>query len=177
MIGNIPIIDIVFALIILCLAIRGAFRGIIVELSAMAALAVGIMAAWVYRPQLAAFIRNHWTSLKAIWGGRLYAWLPDLLAFLAILIVVYFVIRLIGQLLKSLSERILLGGLDHLLGFAFGALEGLITVSLLLSLIQLLSRSAIPGLENILNKSYFARYLLPAAHNAMDTFFTGTQHV
>jgi membrane protein required for colicin V production len=170
MIGNIPIIDIVFAAIILVLAIRGAFRGIIEELSAMAALVLGIMAALAFRAQLGGFIRGHWASLKTIWNGRLYAWLPDVLAFLGILVAVYFVIKLVGVLLKEISRHILLGGLDHFLGLAFGALEGLTAVALLLSIIQALSKSAIPGLNAVLDKSYFATDLLPAARSAVDTF-------
>jgi membrane protein required for colicin V production len=60
--------------------------------------------------------------------------------------------------LKSIIEGIQLGGLDRLLGFVFGTVEGLVIVCLLLFLISI---QPFIQPDTILGKSFFAKMLLP----------------
>ncbi|MDR0910604.1 MAG: CvpA family protein [Spirochaetaceae bacterium] len=169
-IGNFyfEIIDIVFAALSLALAIRGAFRGLIEELSSMAALVLGVIAGLAFRAQLGAFILARWEKLDS----RLI-WLPDVLAFLGILVAVFLVIKLIGLLLKNISKRIMLSDLDKILGFAFGLIEGLTLSGLILFILQMLSVSAIPALSSVMEGSLFAKFLLPVANETVNNFIGG----
>jgi membrane protein required for colicin V production len=161
---GLQILDVVLAILLIVLAIRGAFRGLVEELSAMAALVLGVWAGLFFRLQAAAFIRSRWTDLDP----RL-AILPDILGFLAVLVAVFLLVKLIGLLLKGITERIMLGGLDRLLGTAFGAVEGLAASALILFILQLLATSVIPALLPIIEKSAFASFLLPIAGDAVNT--------
>ncbi|MDR3276896.1 MAG: CvpA family protein [Treponema sp.] len=154
----VEIIDIVFAVLIIVLVIRGIMRGFIEEIASMAALILGVWAALIFRVPVAAFIRSHWLPDVRF--------VPDILGFLAILIAVFLLIKFIGLLLKGIAQRILLGGLDRLLGAVFGLLEGLTLVCLVL---LLLAAQPLIDLRAVLEASLFARYLLPLAGVAVDS--------
>jgi membrane protein required for colicin V production len=145
------IIDIVFILLILLFAIRGALKGFIEEVTAMASVVLGLGAAFFFHRKGAEFLIE-----KYFPGGKV---LPSILAFLGLFIIVFVAVKLLGFLLRDISSRIsLLDTGDHLLGVLFGILEGVVLVSLLLWImtIQPFFDSA-PFLEH----SIFAKILLP----------------
>jgi len=144
------VIDIVFVVIIAISAFRCAARGFIGELLSMAALIFGMLAA-------ICFFR---------WGGVLIrTWfmpevrvLPEVIAFIALFLIVFITIKIIEITLKNIIEGVQLGGLDRMLGFLFGFVEGIIIVCLILFLINILP-PVISG--PVLEQSFFAKILLP----------------
>jgi membrane protein required for colicin V production len=143
-------IDVVFLVIIAIFAFRCAARGFIGELLSMAALIFGMLAA-------ICFFR---------WGGQLIrSWfmpgvrvLPEVIAFVTFFLIVFITIKTIEITLKSIIEKIQLGGLDRMLGLLFGFVEGVIIVCLILFVINILP-PVVSG--HVLEKSLFARILLP----------------
>jgi uncharacterized membrane protein required for colicin V production len=82
-------------------------------------------------------------------------------------VAVFLLIKLVGLILKGISERVMLGGLDKFLGLAFGAVEGLIAVALLLFILQSISEAAeFSALAELIEQSWFAGFLLPVAQSA-----------
>ena len=143
-------IDIVFMVIIAVCALRCAARGFISELLSMAALIFGIVASLLFFRQGAALVRNWFMpEVKVV---------PEIIAFIAIFLIIYIIVKIIEVTVKSIIEGIQLGGLDHLLGFLFGCVEGIVIVCLFIFLISIQ-----PFFDSnaVLERSFLAKILLP----------------
>jgi len=147
---GLAVIDVVFVIIIAIFALRCALRGIVGELMSMAAVVLGILAAIFFFRKTAELIRGKFIpDVKA---------LPEIVAFIAVFIIVFAAIKILETILKDIIERIQLGGPDRFLGFFLGIAEGLVIVCLLLFLITVQ-----PFVEPdvILEGSLFADNLMP----------------
>ena len=148
---NLAIIDVIFIVLIFILVIRGGLRGFITELMSMAAVALGLLAAVLFYKPGAAFVRT-----KILADMQL---VPELIAFVALVIIVFLGIKLLERIIQDIISRVhLLGGINHALGLAFGLLEGLLLVSLLLFVINI---QPLFDPASLLEKSLFERILDP----------------
>jgi membrane protein required for colicin V production len=148
--AGLPAIDVIFLILIAIAALRCAVRGFISELLSMAATIFGILSAIFFYRQGAALIRNSiMPDVKAI---------PEVIAFMVILLIIYILIKIVEATLKSIILGINLGGLDHLLGFLFGLVEGVVIVCLILFLMTIWPFN---DLSMIIDDSIFATFLLP----------------
>ena len=141
-------IDIVFLVLIVVLAIRGAIRGFVTEIGSVAALVVGLGGAILFYKPLAALI------------GRLFGismWNP-LIAFLILFLILYLVIKLLEHLLHAMFDKLNLERLDRAIGFFLGLAEGLLAVCVLLFL---LNWQPLFDARKLLEHSLFARVLSP----------------
>lgn len=142
------VIDIVFGLLIVIAAIRGAIRGFVGEVGAMAALILGFGAAILfYKPVSVLLSRQFGHSM---WH--------QLIAFLVLFLLLYLLVKLLEKLLYSLIERLNLDRLDSALGFFLGVAEGLILVGVLLFIINW---QPFFDPQELLGSSFFARMLFP----------------
>ncbi|MCS7258917.1 MAG: CvpA family protein, partial [candidate division WOR-3 bacterium] len=80
----------------------------------------------------------------------------QIFAFIITFLIAFFVIYLLGVLLKKIVNLILLGWVDKLLGIIFGAVKGIIIVWLLLLIIV----SIVPTVSPFISKSYFASRIM-----------------
>jgi membrane protein required for colicin V production len=147
---SMAIIDIVFLALIAILIIRCGLRGLVKEVMSMASVALGLLAAVLFYRQGAAFVRTKILSDVAV--------LPELIAFVALLAIVFFAIKILEHILQDIIERIHVGGLDHALGLVFGLLEGLILVRLILFVIDI---QPLFNAESLLEQSVFVKLLDP----------------
>ena len=144
-------IDIVFMVIVAILALRCAARGFISELMSMAALIFGILAAIFFFRKGAVLVRDLFMpGVKSL--------LPEVIAFAVLFLLVYIVIKIVEATLKSIIEGVKLGDLDHLFGFLFGCVEGIVIVCLIIFLISI---QPFFDIDTVLGKSFFAKILLP----------------
>ena len=143
-------IDIVFMVIIAVSALRCAARGFISEILSMAAMIFGILAALLCYKQGAVLVRGWFMPDVRV--------VPEIIAFVGFFLLVYITAKIIETTLKNVIEGIQLGGLDHLLGFLFGIVEGIIIVCLLLFLISI---QAFFDADSLLKNSLFAKIILP----------------
>jgi membrane protein required for colicin V production len=144
------VIDIVFTVLILLVLIRAALRGFIEEVMSMASLVLGLGAAFFLHKRGAAFlVERYIPDIKV---------LPEILAFIAIFLIVFLAVRLLEFILKDIAARVNLGGLDALLGAVFGVAEGVVLVSLILFLLII---QPLYDMQPLLEKSFFARLLAP----------------
>jgi len=147
---NMAGLDVVFMVIIAISALRCAARGFISELLSMAALIFGIIAALLFFRQGGELVRAWFMpDIKVV---------PEIIAFIAFFLLIYITAKIIEMTLKNIIEGIRLGGLDHLLGFLFGFVEGIIIVCLLLFLITI---QPFFNADAMLEDSFLARILLP----------------
>jgi membrane protein required for colicin V production len=114
-------LDIIIIIILAYCVIRGLFRGLIKELTAIIALFVGFNAAYNYYPIL---------------SQQLAVWLPNfqylkITSFLIIFFIALIIVNIIGIIIKYIINFAFLGWIDKIFGVAFGVLKaGLIIVIL-----------------------------------------------
>ncbi|MDR0877764.1 MAG: CvpA family protein [Treponema sp.] len=147
---QIAVIDIIFAVLIFILVIRCAMKGLIGEVISMAAVVLGFMTALLLCSNGGIYLREKFMPDMRI--------LSEILAFIALFLIVFLFIKIVGSILKGIIEGIHLGGVDHFLGIAFGLLEGLVVVGLILFVFSI---QPLFDSQKILEQSIFARLLLP----------------
>ncbi|THB66273.1 MAG: CvpA family protein [Spirochaetaceae bacterium] len=151
------ILDIIFSLILAFMVIRAGFRGFVQEFMAVASILFGIVAAvWGTAPVAS---RLDLLLGESIWN--------NIIAFLGLFLLVYLITKLIERVLNDLVERIHLDSLDHALGLFFGAIEGLLLVSLLILLMQV---QPLFSVDQLLADSLYADLLMPLAPYAGTLF-------
>ena len=142
------VIDIVFALLVVIAAIRGAFRGFITEVGSMAALILGFGAAIIFYKPVALLLDKQFGP--TFWN--------QLIAFLVLFLLGYLLVKLVQRMLQNVIERLNLDRLDSALGFFLGIAEGLLVVGVALFVINWQPFFDPKGL---LGSSFFARVLFP----------------
>jgi membrane protein required for colicin V production len=152
--------DIVCAVLAIILVVRCALRGFINEVMSMASVVLGILAAILFYKNGAAFIRERWIEMNV---------LPEVLAFAAIFIIVFLIIRFLEFVLKDIINAINLHRLDRLLGMIFGLLEAFVLICLILFVLAIQPLFDPTGL---LQNSIVAQLLLPLVSSVQSSFFT-----
>jgi membrane protein required for colicin V production len=146
---NIAAIDIIFIALGLILIIRCALRGFIGELMSMASVVLGVLGGIFFYRSGAAFIREKFLDVKI---------LPEMLAFIALFLIIFMAVKILEYLLQDIILRINLGGVDRFLGIIFGIGEGILLICLALFL---LSVQPLFDPAPFLERSFFARLLMP----------------
>ena len=141
-------IDIVFTILIVVLAVRGAIRGFVAEFGSVAALFLGLGGAIALYKSVAVLLGK--------WFGT-SLWNP-LIAFLVVFLLIYLVVKALERLLAALFDKLDLERLDRAIGLFLGLAEGLLLVGVLLFLLNWLPFLDTRGL---LQDSLFARLLSP----------------
>jgi len=131
-------LDIVISVILGFCLIRGAFRGLIKELSSIVGVLGGFYAAYTYYKYLAGPLSG-WISNTAY---------LNILSFFIIFCGVFIGISILGIVIKYILNSASLGWIDRACGTVFGGVKGiLITAILLLVLTTFLPRNA-PAIKN-----------------------------
>jgi membrane protein required for colicin V production len=135
--------------IILLLAIRCMVRGFVAEILSVAAYIVGAGAALLLYKQGAVLVHSRFAAVP----------LPQAISFAVIFVLGFLITRLLGHMLKQGVEAANLVTFDRVFGFLLGAFEGLVAVSLILLVMQVLG--GVVDTSKILGTSFFAKTLLP----------------
>jgi membrane protein required for colicin V production len=146
-------LDWIFLAIIGLLAIRCFMRGFVEEILSVASFAVGGLSALLFYRPGAAFI-------KAQFG---IATLGEIIAFVAIFLVAFLIVKIIERIVHQGVEAAKLDTVDRILGLALGLVEGILLVSAILvfmKLVQPLLKS-FADIAGLLEGSFFARTILP----------------
>jgi membrane protein required for colicin V production len=158
---NFAVIDLVFALLIIAAALRGAIRGFVTEIGMMAALIVGLGGALLFTKSLARLLAQYFG--ESLWN--------QIIAFLVIFLLIYILVKLLESLLRGLIDRLSLERLDRALGLFLGLGEGVLLVGIILFL---LNWQPFFEVDQLLGSSVFAQLLFPLLPSP-DRIF-GTQH-
>jgi membrane protein required for colicin V production len=86
--------------------------------------------------------------------------LPELIAFVSLLAIVFFAIKILEHILQDIIFRIHLGGLDRALGLVFGLLEGLVLVRVIMFVLAI---QPLFDATSLLEHSFLAQILDPLA--------------
>ncbi len=147
-------LDYVLLAVIGVAALRCLFRGVVAEVMSAAAIVGGLLAAILFYKPVGGWIGG----LVDIGGFSLVA------GFLASFALVFILAKILERSLRAVLEKLSLSALDKALGFAFGAVEGLLIASVILILVRY---QPLFPVDTLLDGSWFARVLLPVIAERM----------
>ncbi len=124
---NINLLDLILLIPLLLFAYNGFKKGIIIEITTLAALILGIYAALFF----SGFTAGMLTSSFNI--SREYL---NIIAFVVTFIVVLILVMIVGRLLEKVVNLLMLGIINKLAGAVFGILKGALLLSILIFLIN-----------------------------------------
>ena len=150
------VLDLIIGVILLIFAIAGLRKGLIIEAFYLASFIVGIYGAMFFSDAVA-----EWMSTFVKADGELVAIIAFILTFIAVMVLV----RFLGRLMSGIVEAISLGLIDKIGGFVFGFFKGALIVSILIMVMNVLGLSSIvdgvkkdsflyPKVEEIANVLY-----------------------
>ena len=119
--------DIVVLLIVAVTAIAGFFRGFVQEVLALVAWILAILAIYYFHTRVTLGLMNFLDNQTA----------AAILAFALLLLVPYAVVKFASKWVGGTTRNSVLGPIDRLLGFGFGAIKGFIVVVLGFSVLVL----------------------------------------
>jgi len=136
-------IDIVYILIILLFAILATKNGFIREVFGKLAIILGIIAGISFTGLLEPFVSNVITN-KVI---------STVVCFLLLFIITFLLVHIIQTLISKAFEGEILEGLDRVLGFILGLVEGCVVICFIM--IILLSQPWFPEIQNFVKQGFF----------------------
>ena len=145
---NLTAVDVVFLAVVLIFAVIGAVNGFVNEVFGKAAFVVGVWAAVLFHKQLVPPIERQ----LGFHAGAVA------IAFAAVFVAAFVVVKLVQLVARSVAHGYLFGGLDRVLGFAFGAVEGLALVALA---VVVMMAQTLFDVTSLLENSLIARLLEP----------------
>ncbi len=119
--------DIAVLVIISVAAIGGFMRGFVQEVMSLAAWGVAILAIYFLHTDLTALLFERMDSPVG----------ASILAFMILLILPYAAVRIIAGMMGKAARNSLLGPIDRVLGFGFGAVKGVVVAVMAFSLMVL----------------------------------------
>jgi membrane protein required for colicin V production len=119
--------DIIVLLIVGATAITGFMRGFVQEVLALVAWILALLAIYYFHTPLTTGLAPHVASETG----------AGVLAFALLLLVPYAVVKFASKWVGDTSRNSVLGPIDRLLGFGFGAIKGIIIVVLAFSILVL----------------------------------------
>jgi membrane protein required for colicin V production len=140
-------LDIVFVIILVIAAFRGAFRGFVTELLSAAAIILGIIGAVIFSKMVGELLATHLGLTQ--WS--------EIIAFLVIFLVVYLIIKIFEGALNNFIDKLKLGNLDRALGFFLGIVEGILLISVI---VFLMTVQPLFETEEVLKDSVIAKIVL-----------------
>jgi membrane protein required for colicin V production len=115
-------LDVIIIIIVGYGFIRGIFRGMVKEISSIVGVFAGFYAAYSYYPLVSEIMADWITNVPFL----------NILSFMLIFCVIFFIISIIGVIIKYLMHVASLGWMDRLLGASLGFGKAVLIVSIIL---------------------------------------------
>lgn len=116
------LLDIFITVVLAYCLIRGIFRGLIKEVSAIVGVLAGFYAAYTHYPVVADLLER-WVANTAY---------LNILSFLVIFCSVFILVSVLGIIIKYILKIAFLGWVDRICGAGFGLVKGILIVSVVL---------------------------------------------
>ena len=129
---DLGILDIIILLIIAASAIFGVFKGFVRQLVSIASLVLGIWCAGKFTGHLSTYIKD-WLSLEMSQQTL------HIILFIVIFILAVVIAHFLGKGVEGMIKLTMLGWLNRLLGFLFGAAKAIIILSVVVCAINWLN--------------------------------------
>jgi len=140
-------LDWIFIGILGLLVLRGFLKGFTGEFISLASVTLGIIFAVLFFRNGAAFIRSRYIQVDM---------LPEIIAFLAIFLVVFIAGKILEHIINDIIEHLNLRTFDKVLGLFLGLAEGF---ALIIVVLFILKNQPLFDPFPLFRTSFFARYL------------------
>ena len=147
---NLSGLDFAFIFFIFIMLVHGYLKGFIRALFSWAALILATWAAILLYPAGGVYIRTMIMENVRV--------VPELFAFIAIFLIIMFVVRILERIMGNIVAGVNLSGINRILGAAFGIVEGLAFTALV---IFVLTIQPLFNASGLIEGSFFAELLLP----------------
>jgi membrane protein required for colicin V production len=137
--------DILIIVIVSFCLIRGAFKGLIGEVSGVIGVVAAFYGAYTYYPLITVYAQK-WIENA---GFR------NIIAFFLIFCAILIVINLVSLLIRKILNLVFLGWVDRTFGLVFGAVKGILIVTVIFIMVT----SFLPKNSNFLTTSKFSPYI------------------
>jgi len=137
--------DILIIVIVSFCLIRGLFKGLIGEVSGIIGVVAAFYGAYTYYPLITVYAQK-WIENT---GFR------NIIAFFLIFCAILIVINLLSLLIRKILNLVFLGWVDRTFGLVFGAVKGVLIVSVIFIMVT----SFLPKNSNFLTTSKFSPYI------------------
>jgi len=142
-------LDIIFIVLLGLLVLRGFLKGFTGEFFSIASVALGIIAAFLLFKSGGAFLRERYIQVP---------FLPEILAFIAIFVIVFIAGKLLEHIIQDIVKRLNLHTFDKVMGIFLGLAEGF---ALIILVLFVLVNQPLFDPAPIVEKSIFAWLFLP----------------
>ncbi|HPA13863.1 MAG TPA: CvpA family protein [Desulfobacterales bacterium] len=136
--------DIVIIVILSFCLVRGIFRGLVKEVSAIIGVLAGFYAAYTYYAEIAKLL-SKWISNVAN---------SNILSFLILFVGVLVIVNILGIIIKYILKIASLGWIDRVSGAGFGIIKGVLIVSILLIMLTAFLPKGSPVIRNSMLSPY-----------------------
>ena len=137
--------DILIIVIVSFCLIRGAFRGLIAEVSSIIGVVAAFYGAYTYYPLITVYAQK-WIENAGI---------RNIIAFFLMFCAILIVINLVSLLIRKILNLVFLGWVDRTFGLVFGAVKGILIVSVIFIMVT----SFLPKNSDLLTTSKFSPYI------------------
>ena len=144
------IIDFIFIAILAIIIIYGTVKGFVGALLSLAGIILGSLAGIFFFRRAALIMRG--------WFLEDVKYIPEIIAFVVIFLLVFGIVKVIEVLLKNIIEKIQFKAADRFLGFLFGIGVGVVIICFLLFMINIQNFFES---TSILEKSFIAKIFMP----------------
>ena len=155
------VLDIIFIIPIVWMAYLGFKKGLIIELSTLAALLIGVFVSLYFSDITAEFLKE---TL-----GMKTKYLP-LISFIVTFVLVVIAVNLLGRLIEKLIDVVALGFLNKSLGGVFGVLKAIVLLSFIVFFIEKADIKKVILSDNLTESSIFYPYVKPLAPTLIDIY-------
>lgn len=153
---NFTVLDWIFGILILIFALSGLIKGFVDCLFNKLCWILGLIAACLFYGVAAEYI------LKSVENKTL----SNVLGFCIVFIAVFLLVKLLQMIVSKIFQLNILKSLDKVLGFAFGIIEGIAIVGLI---IFILTKQPFFSPDKLLNDSFF--------YELFDKFFLASKEL
>lgn len=141
---DLGILDIIILVIIAASAIFGIFKGFVGQLVSIASLILGIWCAGRFTGHLSTYVKE-WLSLEMAQQTL------HIILFITIFIITVIIAHFLGKGIESIIKLTMMGWLNRILGFLFGAMKAIIILSVAVCAINWIN-----GMFDIIPKDFLA---------------------
>jgi len=157
------ILDIIFIIPIVWLAYKGFSKGLIIELTTLAALALGIYISLHFSHLTANFLVEHFEISKKY---------LSIISFIITFILVVIALNIIGKMLEKIIDLVALSFLNKSFGGFFGVLKAVIFLSFIIYFINKFDKNRFLFSESLTSESALYEYIEDVAP-AVIKFYDG----
>lgn len=129
------ILDIIILAVFVVSAIYGFWRGVVVQVGALAAVVVGILACRLFGEWATSTLANILPTMSS--SPELAHYTVAVIAYALLFVLGYVLTKVLANLVKTVAKALFMGAIDRLLGALFSVFQWMLVLSIALNICQI----------------------------------------